>query len=197
MTHHSPGSISYLGIFFKALNHHLDEAVVVVVTRAKQNLADDVRGGVVKKHLRTQGCTCDRCTDDDTLGSEHYLINMRSQRAQLHTNALFQRFHCVLYLSQNPLLHGLLSQTKIPQGHQSKATVLPPACAIVCQNHSYKRCGYGDMMPLYPKVRLCNLNFNWTAATNINYSMLNANIYIMYIETCTNSVTFSCKANSF
>ena len=71
---------------------------------------------------------------------------MRSQWAQPHTNALFQHFHCALYLSQNPLLHGLLCQTKVPQSHQSKVTMLPPANAIVCQNHSYDRCGYMDVM---------------------------------------------------
>ena len=74
LAHHSPGSISDLGIFFKAPDHHLDEAVVVVVTCSEQSLADDVRGSVVKQHLRTQRRTCDRCTDDDMAGSEHYVI---------------------------------------------------------------------------------------------------------------------------
>lgn len=54
-----------------------------------------------------------------------------------HTKALFQCFYCVLCLSQNPLLHGLLPQTEIPEGHQGKATMLLPSRAVVCQDDSY------------------------------------------------------------
>lgn len=54
-----------------------------------------------------------------------------------HTNAIFQCLDDIFYLSMNPLLHGCLPQTKVPQGHQSKATMLLPAWAIICQNHSY------------------------------------------------------------
>ncbi len=57
-----------------------------------------------------------------------------------HTNAIFQRSDDVFDLSMNPLLHWSLPQTEVPQCHQSKATMLPPVGAIICQNHSYNRC---------------------------------------------------------
>lgn len=52
------------------------------------------------------------------------------------TGTLLQFIYDAMYLSQDSLLHGLFPQTKVSQGHQTKASLLSPARAIICQNHS-------------------------------------------------------------
>ena len=75
VTHHSPGSISYLGVFLEALNNYFDEVIIIVITCTKQNLADDVRGRIMKHNLRAQSFTCARCNNHTSL-AQHSLIHI-------------------------------------------------------------------------------------------------------------------------
>lgn len=52
--YHGPGSVGQLGVLSEAMNDHFDEVVIVLVACAKQNLADDVGGRVMKHNPRTQ-----------------------------------------------------------------------------------------------------------------------------------------------
>lgn len=60
LTHHSPGPVGYLGILSETTNDFSDEAVVVLVAGAKENLAYDVGGCVVEHEMRTQSLACER-----------------------------------------------------------------------------------------------------------------------------------------
>ena len=58
---------------------------------------------------------------------------------------LFSSVSPVNCISQSPLLHRLLPQTKVLQGHQGKAVTVLPARAVVCQSHPWNRHGDGRM----------------------------------------------------
>lgn len=82
VTHRSPGSICYLGVFFKTLNNHLDEVLIIVITCTHQNLADDVGGCVMEHNLRIQGCTWEGYNNDNTLRGDTVYRYMRSAAYQ-------------------------------------------------------------------------------------------------------------------
>lgn len=70
----------------------------------------------------------------------------------------------------NPLLHGILPQTKVPQRHQGKATVLLPASAIICQNDSYNnRCRDTESIPCEITLLSQNITVKKQYATAISH----------------------------
>lgn len=52
------------------------------------------------------------------------------------TYALLQHLDDPVCLQQNPVLHRLFPQAKVPQSHQAKASLLSPAGAVVGQHHT-------------------------------------------------------------
>lgn len=99
----------------------------------------------MKHHLRVESLTCEIFKTDEpsTETPNTSTETVATLRVVLwtdrrRTNALLQRFNCVADLVMNPVLHGLLPQTEVPQSHQSEAAMLLPALPIIRQNHSYQ-----------------------------------------------------------
>lgn len=57
VTHHTPASVDYFGRLVKKANKKRHELVLVVELLSKQNLADDVGGGIVEQQFGIHGLT--------------------------------------------------------------------------------------------------------------------------------------------